>query len=100
MYKNKFGTLKADFETSINDNIQMAIDVGNNLVDTLVKNTHTKKWKDKRKKLVDGYDKIKSYLNNQEIQPYLVEIKEKPENSGKITKINKGLTNRERTGPK
>lgn len=98
--ENNFGTLKADFETSINDNIQMAIDVGNNLVDTLVKNTHTKKWKDKRKKLVDGYDKIKSYLNNQEIQPYLVEIKEKPENSGKITKINKGLTNRERTGPK
>jgi hypothetical protein len=98
--ENKFGTLKTDFETSVNDNIQMAIDVGNNLVDTLVKNTYTKKWKDNRKKMVDSYNKIKSYLSNPSIQPYLDKIKEKPENSEKITKINAGLTDKVKSGPK
>ena len=98
--ENNFGTLKTDFETSVNDNIQFAIDVGNNLVDTLVKNTYTKKWKDNRRKMVDSYNKIKSYLSNPNIQPYLDKIKEKPENSEKITKINAGLTDKVKSGPK
>lgn len=98
--ENNFGTLKTDFETSVNDNIQMAIDVGNNLVDTLVKNTYTKKWKDNRRKMVDSYNKIKRYLSNPNIQPYLDKIKEKPENSEKITKINAGLTDKVKSGPK
>jgi hypothetical protein len=98
--ENNFGTLKTDFETSVNDNIQMAIDVGNNLVDTLVKNTYTKKWKDNRTKMVDSYNKIKSYLSNPNIQPYLDKIEENPENSEKLSKINAGLTDKVKSGPK
>lgn len=98
--ENNFGTLKTDFETSVNDNIQMAIDVGNNLVDTLVKNTYTKKWKDNRRKMVDSYNKIKSYLSNPNIQPYLDKIEENPENSEKLSKINAGLTDKVKSGSK
>lgn len=98
--ENQFGTLKTDFETSVNNNVLFAIDLGNNLVDTLVKNTHTKKWKDNRKKMVDSYNKIKSYLNNTNIKPYLDKISENSENLDKINKINTGFSNNVKTGPK
>ena len=98
--ENQIGTLKTDFETSVNNNVQFAIDLGNNLVDTLVKNTYTKKWKDKREQLVDSYNKIKGYLNDKNIQPYLVKISENSENLDKINKINTGFSNKVKTGPK
>ena len=92
--------MKTDFETSVINNVQFAIDLGNNLVDTLVKNTYTKKWKDKREQLVDSYNKIKGYLNDKNIQPYLVKISENSENLDKINKINTGFSNKVKTGPK
>ena len=98
--ENQIGTLKTDFETSVNNNVQFAIDLGNNLVDTLVKNTYTKKWKDKREQLVDSYNKIKGYLNDKNIQPYLVKISENSENLDKINKINTGFSNKVKTVPK
>ena len=98
--ENNVGTLKTDFENSINNNVQFAIDLGNNLVDALVKNTYTKNWEDKRKQMVDNYSKIKNYLNNKNIQPYLVEISKKSENTAKIQKINAGLSNKVKSGPK
>lgn len=85
--------LATDFETSVNTNIQLAVDVGNNLVDTLISNTYTKKWKDKRKKLVDTYDKIKKYLNNPLNKPYLEKA-----DQAKLEKINKPLPQKARTG--
>ena len=96
--KDAINTMVTDFETNVNDNIQLAIDVGNNLVDTLISNTYTKKWKDKRKKLVDSYDKIKKYLNDANIKPYLDKIKENSDNSAKIEKINAALPKKARTG--
>ena len=98
--ENKFGTLKTDFENSINSNVQIAIDVGKNLADHLLNKTNTKKWKDKREKLVNSFDKIKGYLNDPNIKPYLVEIIKNPEKSEKMAKINAGLSKNARNGPK
>jgi len=98
--ENNVGTLKTDFENSINNNVQFAIDLGNNLVDALVKNTYTKDWEDKREQLMDSYSKIKNYLNDKNIQPYLVEISKKSENPAKIRKINAGLSDKVKSGPK
>ena len=89
-----------NFENTINSNIQFAIDVGNNLVDNLNLNTYTPKWKDKLKKLVDSYDKIKKYLNDVNINPYLDKIKNNSDNLPKIQKINSGLNSKTRNGPK
>ena len=92
-------TLNNEFENTINTNIQLAIDVGNNLVDSLMQITYTKKVKDKRKKMVDGYNKIKSYLNNATIKPYLDKIKDNSDNPAKIQKINTDLPKKTKNGP-
>ena len=91
--KETIDKLSSDFETSVNANIQLAVDVGNNLVDTLISNTYTKKWKDKRKKMVDTYDKIKKYLNNPLNKPYLEKA-----DQAKLEKINQPLPKKARTG--
>ena len=92
-------TLNEEFENTINTNIQLAIDVGNNLVDSLIRMTYTKRVKDKRKKKVDGYNKIKSYLNSATIKPYLDRIKNNFDNPEKIKKINTDLPKKTRDGP-
>ena len=56
------------------------------------------KW-DKRKKLVNGYEKIRKYLKNKKIKPYLDKIKENPENLTKLQNI-KNLPEKAKTGPK
>ena len=92
-------TMNAEFENTINSNIQLAIDVGNNLVDSLIKITYTKNVKDKRKKMVDSYEKIKNYLNDATIKPYLDKIKDSSDNPAKIQKINKDLDKNTKDGP-
>jgi methyl-accepting chemotaxis protein len=91
--------INADFENTINTNIQLAINLGNSLVDSLIQMTYTKKVKDKRKKMVNSYNKIKKYLNNQYIQPYLDKIKDNSDNLTKIQKINKELSKKTKNGP-
>jgi hypothetical protein len=92
-------TMNAEFENTINSNIQLAIDVGNNLVDSLMQMTYTKKVKDKRKKMVDSYEKIKKYLNDATIKPYLDKIKDSSDNPAKIQKINTDLPKKTKNGP-
>ena len=94
-------TMNAEFENTINSNIQLAIDVGNNLVDSLIQMTYTKKVKDKRQKMVDSYEKIKKYLNDATIQPYLDKIKDSSDNltKTKIQKINTDLPKKTKDGP-
>jgi hypothetical protein len=92
-------TMNAEFENTINSNIQLAIDVGNNLVDSLMQMTYTKKVKDKRKKMVDSYNKIKKYLNDATIKPYLDKIKDSSDNPAKIQKINTDLPKKTKDGP-
>jgi len=92
-------TMNAEFENTINSNIQLAIDVGNNLVDSLITITYTKNVKDKRKKMVDSYEKIKNYLNDATIKPYLDKIKDSSDNPAKIQKINKDLDKNTKDGP-
>lgn len=92
-------TINDEFEKTINTNIQLAINLGNSLVDSLIQMTYTKKVKDKRKKMVDSYDKIKKYLNNVTIKPYLDKIKDSSDNSAKIKKINTALSKKSRNGP-
>ncbi len=96
--KTAIDTLVSDFEKNVNANVQLAVDVGNNLVDTLISNTYTKKWENKRKKLVNSYEQIKNYLNNVNIKPYLDKIKNNPDNPAKIKKINAELPQKARTG--
>ena len=91
--------INSTFENTINTNIQLAIDVGNNLVDSLMQMTYTKKVKDKRKKMVKGYDRIKSYLNSATIKPYLDRIKDNSNNQAKIQKINTDLPKKTKNGP-
>jgi hypothetical protein len=91
--------LNEKFENTINTNIQLAIDVGNNLVDSLIRMTYTKRVKDKRKKMVKGYDRIKSYLNSASIKPYLDRIKDDSDNPAKIQKIKTDLPKKTKNGP-
>jgi hypothetical protein len=72
--KKTLDTVVSEFETSVNNNVKIAIDVGNNLVKTLTTNKFTPGWKDKRQTMVDSYDKINSYLTNENIKPYLDKI--------------------------
>jgi membrane-associated HD superfamily phosphohydrolase len=90
--------VKTDFETSIENIIQNVVDIGNNLVNHLKLKVKIPKW-DKRKELVDGYEKIKKYLNDKNIKPYLDKIKENPENLAKIQNI-QNLPQDAKTGPK
>jgi hypothetical protein len=91
--------MNAEFENTINSNIQLAIDVGNNLVDSLIQMTYTPKVKDKRKKMVDSYEKIKTYLNDATIKPYLDKIKDSSDNPAKIQKIKTDLPKKTKDGP-
>jgi hypothetical protein len=63
--------------------------------------TYTKKVKDKRQKMVDSYEKIKKYLNDATIQPYLDKIKDSSDNltKTKIQKINTDLPKKTKDGP-
>ena len=50
--------------------------------------------------MVDSYDKIKNYLNNENIKPYLDKIKDNSDNPVKIQKINTELPKNTRDGPR
>ena len=91
--------IKTDFETSLENIIQNVVNIGNDLVNNLKLKVKIPKW-DKRKPLVDGYEKIKKYLNNKKIKPYLDRLKDdNPENVAKIQNI-QNLPNEAKTGPK
>lgn len=61
--KNQLETLFNDYDKTFNDNIQIMVGVGDSLVNKLLSNVYTKSWKNKRKALVNSYNKIKEYLN-------------------------------------
>jgi regulator of replication initiation timing len=62
--KTSLENLIDNYDKTFNNNVELMIDVGNNLVKKLASNVYTKKWTDKRKQFVSNYDKIKSYLSN------------------------------------
>ena len=93
--KKTLDTVVSDFETSVNTNVQLAVDVGNNLVYNLSANKYTSDWKDKRQKMVDSYDKIKSYLDNENSKVHLDKINQNSVNPVSL----KDLPNDARTGP-
>jgi len=96
--QDRMREMKTNFQTSIENIIQIVVDIGNNLVNHLKLKMKVPKW-DKRKKLVNGYEKINKYLKNKKIKPYLDKIKEDPENVAKIQNIKK-LPQKAKTGPK
>jgi hypothetical protein len=53
-----------DYENRVNTNIRFIVDVGNSLVNKLLSNIYTKKFEEKRKTIVDEYQRIKTYLDN------------------------------------
>jgi len=96
--QSRLQRVKTDFETTVGNIIQNVVDIGNNLVNHLKLKMKVPKW-DKRKKLVNGYEKINKYLKNKKIKRYLDKIKEDPENVTKIQNIKK-LPQKAKTGPK
>jgi hypothetical protein len=96
--QSKMEKIKTDFETTFENIVQNVIDIGNNLVNNLKLKVKVPKW-DKRKPLVNGYEKIKKYLNNARVKPYLDKMKENPENLAKIQNI-QNLPQDAKTGPK
>jgi len=96
--QDRMSEMKTNFQTSIENIIQIVVDIGNNLVNHLKLKMKVPKW-DKRKKLVNGYEKINKYLKDKKIKPYLDKIKEDPENVAKIQNIKK-LPQKAKTGPK
>ena len=96
--QSRLQRVKTEFETTVGNMIQNVVDIGNNLVNHLKLKMKVPKW-DKRKKLVNGYEKINKYLKNKKIKPYLDKIKEDPENVAKIQNIKK-LPQKAKTGPK
>ncbi len=53
-----------EYENTFNNNIEIIIGLGNNLVKKLFSNIYTKRFQKKRKEMVDNYDKIRMYLGN------------------------------------
>jgi membrane-associated HD superfamily phosphohydrolase len=96
--QDRMEKVKTDFETTVGNIIQNVVDIGNNLVNHLKLKMKVPKW-DKRKELVNGYEKIQKYLKNKKIKPYLDEIKDDPENLAKLQNI-KNLPEKTKTGPK
>ena len=84
--QSRLQRVKTDFQTSVENMIQIVVDIGNNLVNHLKLKMKVPKW-DKRKKLVNGYEKINNYLKDTKIKPYLDKIKEDPENVAKLQNI-------------
>jgi hypothetical protein len=64
-YLENTATLKKtmdEYENTFNKNIEFIIGVGNSLVNKLYSNIYTKKFQNKRKAMVDNYNKIRAYL--------------------------------------
>lgn len=53
-----------EYENTFNNNIEIIIGLGNNLVKKLFSNIYTKKFQTKREEIVDNYNKIRMYLEN------------------------------------
>ena len=66
--KEALEKLVNDYDTAIQNNAELMVKMGNNLVNSLTKNIYTPNWSKQRAYMVDAYKKIVKYLKlNQKI---------------------------------